>query len=349
MRGAFSSGLPQDQIMRRQMKQRFTIFPKPRLLGSVLAGLLALGAVGVWGWQAVSAPPALSAPERAALYQTPLPKPQGGMAIYHLGHSLVGPNIPAFTQQLAQAAGFDDATYHSQLGWGTSLREHWEPDLTINGYAEMNDTPAYRPARQALESGEYDALVLTEMVDLKDAIRWHASGRHAGLWAAFAREHRPDIRLYLYESWHDTDIDDGWLNRIDADLPELWKGTILAQAMAMPDVGTIHVIPAGQAKAAFTRALQHVGGLPGLDDHHGLFALRDDGTRDTIHPNDLGSYLVALVHFATLYHTDPRGLPHELQRADGTAADAPSPEVAAMMQDIVWQVVSAMPQTGVAP
>lgn len=314
-----------------------------------LALLLGLGGAALWLWQSTTTPPALSAEERAALYQTPLQSPRQGLAVYHLGHSLVGPNIPAFTQQLAQAAGFEGASYHSQLGWGTSLREHWDPDLAINGYEEMNAPPAYRPARQAMESGDYDALVLTEMVDLNDAIRWHASGRHAGLWAAFARAHRPDIRLYLYESWHDTDIEDGWLDRIDTDLPELWKGTILAQAMAMPDVGTIHVIPAGQAKAAFTRALQDAGGLPGLADHHELFALRDDGTRDTIHPNDLGSYLVALVHFATLYHVDPRGLPHQLLRADGTAADAPSTEVAALMQEIVWQVVSRMPQTGVAP
>lgn len=335
--------------MPRLLKELAIRLPARWMSASVTVVALCFVAAALWFWQSAATPPALSPDERAVLYQTPLPPPQRGMAVYHLGHSLVGPNIPAFTQQLAQAAGFQEASYHSQLGWGTSLREHWDPDLRINGYAEMNSPPAYRPAHEALESAEYDALVMTEMVDLKDAIRWHASGRHAGLWAAFARTHQPDIRLYLYESWHDTDIEGGWLDRIDTDLPELWKGTILAQAMAMPDVGTIHVIPAGQVKAAFTRALQDIGGLPGLADHYELFALRDDGTRDTIHPNDLGSYLVALVHFATLYHVDPQGLPHELLRADGTAADAPSPQVAALMQEIVWRVVSSMPQTGVAP
>lgn len=329
------------------------MIPVPSLLRNkwlvATSGVLILTGIGLWGWRAASAPPSLTQEERAALYRTPLPAPVSGLNVYHLGHSLVGPNIPAFTQQLALAAGFEGAAYHSQLGWGTSLREHWDPALTINGYVEMNAGPAHRPAREALESGKYEAFVLTEMVDLKDAIRWHESGRHAGYWAQFARAYRPDIRLYLYETWHDTDIADGWLDRIDTDLPNLWEGTILAQAKALPDVGTIHVIPAGQAMARFKRALLATGGLPGLNDHHGLFALAEDGTRDTIHPNDLGSYLVALVHFATLYHTDPRGLPHSLLRADGTQADAPSPEVAALMQEIAWQVVMDKPQTGVAP
>ncbi len=313
-----------------------------------LAGIAVVMAAAAAWWQ-LKAPAALSTEERAALFAVPLDAPEAGAGKFYLGHSLIGPNIPAFVQQLAEAAGFHDPSYHSQLGWGTSLREHWYPTLTINGYAEMNASPAHAPAKPALESGSYDVLVLTEMVDLQDAIRWHDSGRYAGLWASFARQSRADMRIYLYETWHRTDIPEGWLDRIDADLPNLWEGTILAQAKAMADVGVIHLIPAGQAMAAFTRALEAQGGLPGLEDRHGLFALNEDGMRDTIHPNDLGSYLVALVHFATLYHMDPAGLPHELTRADGTAAEAPSPEVAALMQQIAWDVVRRLPQTGVAP
>ncbi|MCC5955603.1 MAG: hypothetical protein JJU07_05830 [Natronohydrobacter sp.] len=316
-----------------------------------LAGVVLVFIAGAawWQWKTPAPLPALSAEERAALFATPLEAPEAGSRKFYLGHSLIGPNIPAFVDQLAEVAGFRDPAFHSQLGWGTSLREHWYPSLPINGFAEMNDSPAHAPAKPALESGGYDVLVITEMVDLKDAIRWHESGRYAGFWAGFARQNRADMRIYLYETWHGTDIPEGWLERIDADLPALWEGTIMAQAKATPDVGVIHLIPAGQAMAAFTRALEAQGGLPGLADRHGLFALNDDGTRDTIHPNDLGSYLVALVHFATLYHMDPRGLPHELTRADGTPAEAPSPEVAALMQQVAWDVVRSLPQTGVAP
>ena len=62
----------------------------------------------------------------------------------------------------------------------------------------------------------------------------------------------------------------------------------------------------------------------------------------------LGAYLVALTHYAVLYHRSPVGLPHQLTRADGTPADAPSAEAAALMQEVVWEVVQRHPETGVA-
>ncbi len=318
---------------------------RPLLITAALVGL----AAGAWALRPTPAPDALAPEAMAALHATPLPRPDSGMALYHLGHSLVGPNIPAFTRQLAEAAGFSGASYHSQLGWGTSLRDHWDPERPIHGFDEMNAPPAHRPAHEALESGAYDALILTEMVELRDAIRWHESGPHAGRWAAHARAHRPGMRVFLYETWHATDTEDGWLERIDADLPELWQGNVMAQAMAWEGAGVIHLIPAGQAMAALTRALEAAGGLPGFERRDALFAMAPDGTRDTIHPSDLGSYLVALVHVATLYQTDPRGLPYQLTRADGSAAEAPSPEAAALMQEVVWDVVRRLPQTGVAP
>lgn len=330
--------------MNTHMNRR--LFSRRRLwAGASLVGTLGI-ALGVFLWRELNPPATLSPEARAALYQTPLEPPERGLAVYHLGHSLVGPDMPGYVQQLAQAAGHEGARYHSQLGWGTSLRAHWEQEHPEASFAEMNTHTSFRPAHEALVSAEYDAFVFTEMVDLKDAIRWHASGQYAGKWAAHAREHSPEMRLYLYETWHGTDIADGWLARLEGDLETLWEGTILAQAMARPDVGTIHVIPAGQVMAAFVRALESEGGLPGLKNRHGLFIMQPDGTRDPIHLNDKGKYLVALVHLTTLYHIDPRGLPHALLRADGSAADAPSPEVARLMQEVVWQIVRSLPATG---
>lgn len=315
-----------------------------KLLALAMVLAAALGAT-VWG---LRAPAPLDRAERLAFYDTPLPAPSGGLGTYFLGHSLIGPDIPAFVTQLAQAAGHADAFYNSQLGWGASLRTHWEPDQTIPGYTEMNQPPAYRPAKPALESGDYDVLVLTEMIDLEDAIRWHDSGRYTALWAQLARKHAPQIRIYKYETWHNYVNAVDWIERIERDAEDLWEGTILAQAKAYDGVDTIHVIPAGRALAAFARELRAEGGLPGMPDTNALFALATDGTRDTIHPSDKAAYLIALVHYATLYHADPRGLPYALLRADGTAADAPAPEVAALMQQIAWDVVRSTRSTGVA-
>ncbi len=306
------------------------------------------GAAGVAAWQFLAAPRPLDRDARLAMYDTPLPAPDGGLQLYFLGHSLIGPDIPALVTQLADMSGKQGAGYNSQLGWGASLRDHWEPDRAIAGFEAMNRPPAHRPARAALESGAYDALVLTEMIGLEAAIRWHDSGRYTARWAQLARKHAPDIRIYKYETWHPRDTTDDWLARIDRDAEALWEGTILAQAKAYPGVGTIHVIPAGRAMAAFVRALRDRGGVAGMRNADALFAMTEDGTRDGIHVSDLGAYLVALVHYATLYQADPRGLPHRLSRADGTQADAPSAEAAALMQQVAWDVVRRVRATGLA-
>jgi len=313
------------------------------------AGALALTAgAGLWAWRNRPTPK-LSAEDFRARYAAPLAAPKAGLSIYHLGHSLKGRDIPVFLIQLADAAGFTGHSYHSQLGWGASLRDHWQGGDALAGFDDMNRPPAWADPRMALGSGGYDALVLTEMVELKDAIRWHESSAHLALWVALARAARPDIRIFLYESWHDLSVSEGWLERLDTDPDILWEGTILAQAMAQPDTGTVYVIPAGRVMAALVRHVEGRGGVPGMTDRTDLFARHPDGTLDTIHINDIGAYLVALAHFAVLYQRSPVGLPHTLTRADGTPATPPPPALAALMQDIVWSVVHNMPVTGIAP
>jgi len=280
----------------------------------------------------------LSASAFAARYAEPLP-PKAPAAVYHLGHSLVGRDMPAM---LAQLLGH---RYHSQLGWGASLNQHWQG--AVPGLAEENRPPAYRPAQEALASGEYDAVVLTEMVELRDAIRYHDSARALADWVRLARGARPDVRVYLYESWHRLDDPQGWLERLDRDLPDLWEGALLRRAMAQRDVGTVYVIPAGQVMAALVRRIE-AGEVPGLSGRRDLFGLMPDGSPDPIHLNDLGAYVVALTHAAVLTGQSPVGLPHALRRADGTPATAPTAEAARIMQVVVWQVVSRYALTGVS-
>lgn len=281
----------------------------------------------------------------AAAYAAPLPPPDHPLSVYHLGHSLVGRDMPAMLAQLA-GPGY---RYDLQLGWGTSLKEHWEPDLPINGFEAENATPHFRPAREAIGSGDYDAVILTEMVELRDAIRYHDSPRYFQKWADLARAASPATRVYLYETWHPLDTAEGWLDRLDRDLPELWEGKLL-----LPDLAhdtshrPAHVIPAGQVMAAFVRRLEAEGGIGNIQRREDLFALQPDGTPDPIHPSDLGNYLVALTHYAVLYGRSPLGLPHALTRADGSPATAPDAAAARAMQDTVWQIVTTYPKTGVA-
>jgi hypothetical protein len=282
-------------------------------------------------------PAPLSAERMQRLYSEPLEPPSGGLRGFHIGHSLVGRDMPAMLAQLADGA----YTYESQLGWGTTLRAHWDRNEPINGFEIENAHPRYRDAHDALASGEYDALILTEMVEIRDAIAYFDSWDFLGRWTAEARAANPGIRIYLYETWHETNDPEGWLDRIDADLNRYWLDSILRPALAETG-GTepIYVIPAGQVMAAFLRAVDECGGL---EDVSGV----GDLMNDRIHFNDIGAYLVALTHFAVLFGRSPAGLPRTLLRADGIPAQAPSAETAELMQAVVWQVVTSTPLTGV--
>ncbi len=277
-----------------------------------------------------------------ALYEGGIAAPDGPMEVFHLGHSLVGWDMPAMLAELAPA-GHD---YASQLGWGTPLRSHWYPDVPINGFEAENAHPKFLPAREALETGRFDAVVLTEMVELKDAIRYRDSPDYLANWGGLARAARSDVRLYLFETWHHTDDPVGWLPRIDSDFEALWMGKLALPAAAMMGA-PVHVIPGGQVIAATVRALEAQGGVGNVTGRDALMARTPDGTVDTIHLGDIGAYLIALTHYATLYQRSPVGLPVALMRADGTAAVAPDAAAGALMQQVVWDVVRAVPYTGV--
>lgn len=313
------------------MAMRFLLLGLP----AAIAGL----AAAWWLWPRPLADVAPTGLSHAA----PLMPPDAPLAVYHLGHSLVGRDMPAMLAQLAGAGHRHD----SQLGWGTSLRQHWEPDAPINGFAAENAHPRFRPAREAIGSGDYDAVILTEMVELRDAIRHHDSARYLARWAGLARGAAPQVRLFLYETWHGLDDPAGWLDRLDKDLPDLWEARLRLPAMAASGQD-IHLIPAGQVMARVVRRIEAAGGIGGLRRRDDLFARGRDGATDPIHVNDIGAYLVALTHYAVLYQRSPVGLPHALRRADGSPADAPSPEAARLMQQIVWEVVTGIPGTGVA-
>ncbi len=317
-------------------KKRNPMIARLKRQGSALL-LLLLGACGMVS--RCSLPEPLDKAAFDALYAQPASPPDRPLRVFHLGHSLVGRDMPAM---LAQLAGAGHA-YESQLGWGTFLKAHWEPDEPINGFETENDHPRYRDAHEAVNSGDYDALVLTEGVEIRDAIKYFDPARYLHEWASAARAANPEISVYLYETWHELDDPEGWLERIDRDLERYWEGEILRRALNYEEAPQpIYLIPAGQVMARFVRDVEKRGGVGPIGTRADLFS-------DNIHFNDFGAYLVALTHYAVLYRQDPRGLPHRLTRADGSPARDPGPDAARLMQQIVWDVVTQNRQTGVSP
>jgi hypothetical protein len=309
---------------------------------AILGGLLsAVGAGGLY-WHLTRAPSAASVKTRLAA--ATVARPDQPMTVFHLGHSLVNRDMPALLAQLAPTGH----QYDSQLGWGTTLQAHWG-DAPINGFEAENAHPRFRPALEAVRSGEYDAIVLTEMVEIRASIRYYDSPVYLARWAEEALKARPDVRLYLYETWHQLDDPEGWLERLDLDHDRYWLSRVLGPALkSLPEGTQIFLIPAGQVLAAFVRAVEAQGGVGNVRDRTDLFARAEDGTLDVIHLNDIGNYLVALVHYAVLYQQPTQGLPHALMRADSTPATAPDAEVARLMQETTDSVVHNLGLSGVA-
>ena len=305
-------------------------------MGAVIAVLAAAAAWWRLGPTPIPNLPSLTTAQISALYADPLPPPDAPLRVFHIGHSLVNCDMPAM---LAQLAG-DGHRYESQLGSFATLKAHWGDTPLIDADV-WNAPPRFRDAREAVASGDYDAVIMTEMLDIRDALRFHDSPGYLAKLAKAALDVRPDTRLYLYETWHWLDDPDGWLDRLDADLSRYWTQGIVSPALyTLPEGTRIHLIPAGQAMAALVREIEARGGVGNIRDRNDLFA-------DQIHLNDIGNYFVALVHYAVLYGSSPEGLPHELLRADGTAATAPSAEAARLMQDVAWRIVRSIPATGV--
>jgi hypothetical protein len=278
------------------------------------------------------------------LYSRALPKKNRALQVYHLGHSLVGRTMPLMLQQLAGA----DHVFKSQLGWGTPLKDHWEPEIPISGFEQENNHENYQDVFNAIRSEKFDAFVLTEMVELDAAIKYFDSARYFQKFFEEIDKFNPDARVYLYESWHEVTIKEGWIQRLDRDFDRYWLGQVVDKAiLQMEPKKPVYVIPVGQVMSAFFKEVERLGGVEGIRKPEDIFIRNPDGSLDPIHVNDIGNYLVALVHYAVLYQTNPEGLPHQLKNETGDDAMAPSKEAAQLMQEVTWQVVSENYRTGI--
>ena len=232
--------------------------------------------------------------------------------IFFIGHSLVAHDIPRFIEGFVEAAG-GTGIAEQQIINGAPLRYQWENGANAEG----------TNAQTALRSGEFEILILTEAVPLRNHLQWSGTTEYATNFVELAASGNPDIQIYIYETWHNLDSGTGvdipwddrdhipWRERLDQDLA-LWEGIaddINAQATST-GAGPVQLIPAGQALAKLHDEIE-AGNVPGMRSIRDFFS-------DGIHLNDLGKYFVSLVKFATIYDADAAdlaALPTDLEAA----------------------------------
>lgn len=249
--------------------------------------------------------------------------------VLFIGHSLVGPTMPRMLQDAVAAAG-GRGEVEAQIINGAPLGYNWQHGAGAEGV----------DARARLPSGDIGVLVMTEGLPLALVNRYWHTEDYAADYARLALAANPDARVYIYETWHSilsgtgTDLGDDpgqdvpWRARLDADLA-VWQGIAAGVTARLPEgAAPVRLIAAGQAMGLLHDRIE-AGEVPGLDAISDLFS-------DDIHLNDLGTYFLTMVQFASIYGLDPDPLPDALGGRPGpTAAQAD------VFQDVAWQVAQA--------
>ncbi|MFW8595354.1 hypothetical protein [Cribrihabitans neustonicus] len=253
-------------------------------------------------------------------------------SVVMVGHSLIGPDNPQMLEQFLDSRG--EATVEAQIINGAPLSYNWEHSASAEGVDARERLT--RPA---------DVVILTEAVPLANHLRWSDTEGALTRFYERARSANPEVRVYFQETWHSLDsgtgaevpYDDGagtpWRQRLAEDHAR-WKGVV--DSVNATTGGNIRLLPAGQAMARLADAIGD-GTVPELDSIRDVFA-------DDIHPNALGFYFLSLVQYAVLTGENPAGLPHQLSNRWGKRYPAPSPALAARLQEIAGASAKAEPR-----
>lgn len=238
--------------------------------------------------------------------------------VFFIGHSLMS-EIPGMTKSLVEKNPRQRLGLRHQDIPGSPLRYHWDqkdrPDM---------GEPIYGGRYHVhLKSGEFDTLILTDSVPRGGAALEAETVDYLGRFADFARQHRPDIRIYYYETWHyltsgtpaNSPYDAKhpnrnlkWRERIDADV-DMWGRIVKQVNDSRPGSPAIQIIPGGSILAAVSDAID-AGEIPEWKSINDLFS-------DDIHINRYGQYIMTLAYYAAITGKSPVGASSDVRNLWG--------------------------------
>lgn len=256
---------------------------------------------------------------------------------YYIGHSGFGWDliVGEMVNDLATDAGRTSYDYGFQFIGGTCLTTQWNDHATPQGGTD---------SWQELPNG-YDVVVLAEQIPIQEVIYGHPWGCDLGSVGAtdnfydMAKAGNPNARIYLMEFHNEVDLTlqdpfAAW-SQMNQDMRPLWEQ--VADSVGLINNGDVCLVPVAEAFEAYADSIR-AGVVPGITDWTEIFDPTDTVVA-TIHPTEETYYLVACVHYATIFGESPVGLTHETFAAAGWAFDPPTAAQAAIMQQIAWDVV----------
>ncbi len=260
------------------------------------------------------------------------------LRVYHVGNSITDMINYRGLQLLAESRGRTYAFGRHMIP-GAPLSWIWEHPAS--GFKE--DSSGYYP--NALKNEVWDVLTL-------EPFDRHLVGKDGDLVMAknfidLALQKSPELRIYIYSRWPRRENDGalgydkkwlrsytgGWDNTEES--RDYFEKVTDALRKAYPALSKrILLVPVGDVLYELNLRMK-AGKVKGFKSVKELYA-------DGIHLTNIGSYVVGCTFYATLFQDDPKGLP----TAPYKDMDA---ELAAIIQDTVWQVVKAHSLAGIAP
>ncbi|MCR9249352.1 MAG: T9SS type A sorting domain-containing protein [bacterium] len=145
----------------------------------------------------------------------------------------------------------------------------------------------------------------------------------------------------LWTTWINIDDSDGPFRELLDTYETYWEEMMDYANSQLPEGATpVFIIPGHRMMARIYDDIED-GLVPGINDISELFD-------DTIHPNELGAYAIAMIHYTCIYNTSPVGLPTVLHYDwELPNQQIPSDELALYFQEMVYEVVTNYERTGV--
>jgi hypothetical protein len=249
--------------------------------------------------------------------------------VFFVGHSLINFEMPKNMEVMAKSLGLE-LEWDAQIIDGAPLQTHVEhPERTQSMRVD-----------EALGSGFYDTLIMTEAVPIDDMIRYREPSRYAASLAKRARRDRSDARVFLHEVWVHRDRPRGspfmrrldWRVFLDEDLPK-WER--IADDASRAAAAPIAVLPAARALGRLVDAL-HAGEVPGLVEGD-LFA-------DHVHLTPLGNHFIAAVTLAAVFQRTPMGASGEVVDRHGRRVLTLPERTRDVLYGLAWTAVATYPR-----
>ena len=266
----------------------------------------------------------------------PLPPLTTGQRTYHIGNSLTDV-LNDWLAPIARSAGYNHQYFRSTIP-GAPTDWNW------NHPGDALGEPDYRIV--FANRAPIDHLLIQPFAPHGRSLENEAD--YIGRFYRLAQEKSPQVQLWVYAQWSQRNFQDAWSQGKESAAglglspATTWDAAVrnqmtyheaLRQRLSEQNPGKpVLIVPAGLAMVRLKDAIA-AEKVPGMRD---FFA---EHFTDDIHLTSKGAYLVALVHFASIYRKNPAGVTFEKTGL--------TPEQAAIYQQIAWDTVRNYRWSGV--